>query len=51
MLPWLLKTVPGFAVAPPADFPERLDRRGFLHVLPHVHGYDGAFAARLRRVR
>jgi 16S rRNA (cytosine967-C5)-methyltransferase len=26
-----------------------LDARGMLHVLPHEHGVDGAFAARLRR--
>lgn len=25
------------------------DARGFLRVLPHEHGFDGAFAARLRR--
>ncbi len=48
---WLLKRVEGFAVAPPSDFPSRLDRRGFLHVLPQDHGFDGAFAARLRRIR
>jgi 16S rRNA (cytosine967-C5)-methyltransferase len=48
---WLLQKVPGFAVAPPSDFPVRLDKRGFLHVLPQDLGYDGAFAARLRRVR
>ena len=48
---WLLKTVPGFAVAPPSDFPLRLDKRGFLHVFPQELGYDGAFAARLRRIR
>lgn len=47
----LLKTVEGFAVAPPSDFPIRLDKRGFLHVLPQEIGYDGAFAARLRRIR
>jgi 16S rRNA C967 or C1407 C5-methylase (RsmB/RsmF family) len=22
---------------------------GFMHVLPHIHGCDGAFAARFRR--
>jgi 16S rRNA (cytosine967-C5)-methyltransferase len=48
---WLLKTVPGFAVAPPSDFPARLDRRGFLHVLPQDNGFDGSFAARLRKIR
>jgi 16S rRNA (cytosine967-C5)-methyltransferase len=48
---WLLKKISGFAVAPPSDFPMRLDKRGFLHVLPQDHGYDGAFAARLRRIR
>jgi 16S rRNA (cytosine967-C5)-methyltransferase len=30
--------------------PDVLDARGFLVVLPHIHGVDGAFAARLRRV-
>ena len=29
--------------------PECLDEQGFLRMLPHVHGTDGAFAARLRR--
>jgi 16S rRNA (cytosine967-C5)-methyltransferase len=29
--------------------PELIDERGMLRVLPHVHGFDGAFAARLRR--
>ncbi|MEO5511381.1 MAG: 16S rRNA (cytosine(967)-C(5))-methyltransferase RsmB [Longimicrobiales bacterium] len=48
---WLLQNIEGFAVAPPSDFPLRLDRRGFLHVLPQEHGFDGAFAARLRRIR
>jgi 16S rRNA (cytosine967-C5)-methyltransferase len=35
---------------PPAGVvpPETIDR-GFLRVLPHIHGSDGAFAARLRR--
>lgn len=37
--------------APPAGTvpPETIDG-GYLRVLPHVHGSDGAFAARLRRV-
>ena len=48
---WLRKMDPRFEPAPPASFPVRLDRRGQLRVLPHEHGFDGAFAARLRRVR
>jgi 16S rRNA (cytosine967-C5)-methyltransferase len=46
-----LERHPDFEEAPPsgpAGLP--LDGRGRLVVLPHVHGYDGAFAARLRRV-
>lgn len=42
----------GFAVeAPPAGAvpPECLTPEGYLTMLPHVHGTDGAFAARLRR--
>jgi 16S rRNA (cytosine967-C5)-methyltransferase len=37
--------------APPAGSvpPETIDG-GYLRVLPHIHGSDGAFAARLRRV-
>jgi 16S rRNA (cytosine967-C5)-methyltransferase len=30
----------------PADV---VDERGFMCVLPHVHGCDGAFAARFRK--
>ena len=40
---WTLEPPPAGAVPP-----ETLDR-GFLRVLPQVHGSDGAFAARLRR--
>ncbi len=29
--------------------PELVDEQGFMRVLPHVHGCDGAFAARFRR--
>jgi 16S rRNA (cytosine967-C5)-methyltransferase len=43
-LNWILEPPPDGTVAP-----ELLDR-GRLHVLPHRHGTDGAFAARLRRV-
>lgn len=42
---------PGWKLEPPpagAVPPETIDR-GFLRVLPHLHGSDGAFAARLRR--
>jgi 16S rRNA (cytosine967-C5)-methyltransferase len=35
--------------APGAVLPELLDERGCLTVYPHRHGFDGAFAARLRR--
>jgi 16S rRNA (cytosine967-C5)-methyltransferase len=27
-----------------------VDEHGFMRVLPHVHGCDGAFAARFRRI-
>lgn len=30
---------------------EVVSEEGFVATLPHVHGTDGAFAARLRRVR
>jgi 16S rRNA (cytosine967-C5)-methyltransferase len=43
-LNWILEPPPDGTVAP-----DLLDR-GRLHVLPHRHGTDGAFAARLRRV-
>lgn len=41
---WRLEPPPAGAVPP-----ETLDG-GYLRVLPHMHGTDGAFAARLRRV-
>jgi 16S rRNA (cytosine967-C5)-methyltransferase len=42
---------PEWKLEPPAAGvvpPETIDR-GFLRILPHIHGSDGAFAARLRR--
>ena len=42
---------PGWSLEPPPQGtvpPDTIDR-GFLRVLPQVHGSDGAFAARLRR--
>lgn len=41
---------PGFRVEPGARARAFVDRRGCLVVLPHESGFDGAFAARLRRV-
>lgn len=44
---------PEFSVeAPPPEAgipPQCLTPEGFLAMLPHVHGTDGAFAARMRR--
>ncbi|MDQ3244567.1 MAG: 16S rRNA (cytosine(967)-C(5))-methyltransferase RsmB [Gemmatimonadota bacterium] len=42
---------PAWVLDPPAEgvVPAEAIDRGFLRVLPHVHGSDGAFAARLRR--
>ncbi len=40
---WVLEPPPGGVV------PEAVLDRGLLRVLPHVHGTDGSFAARLRR--
>ena len=41
---------PDFRIEP-GDVPDRfLDARGCLAVLPHESGFDGAFAARMRRV-
>ena len=34
---------------PPASIPSDVLQNGCLRTLPHVHGIDGAFAARLRR--
>lgn len=46
-----LERHPEFALEPSEAVPgEYLDDQGYLAVLPHVHGFDGAFAARLRRV-
>lgn len=46
-----LGTHPDFELEapPPGDVPESVLDQGMLRVLPHVHGCDGAFAARLRR--
>jgi len=46
-----LATHPEFTLEPPAEgvVASTVLDRGFLRVLPHVHGHDGAFAARLRR--
>lgn len=44
---------PGFQVEPPGD-PELagvLDGEGFLRILPRIDGFDGAFAARMKRSR
>ena len=42
---------PEFTLEPPAEgvVDASVLDRGRLRVLPHVHGHDGAFAARLRR--
>jgi 16S rRNA (cytosine967-C5)-methyltransferase len=44
---------PEFALEPPPEgaVPQAVLDAGRLRVLPHKHGIDGAFAARLRRVR
>jgi len=46
-----LDTHPEFSLeAPPAGtVPDEVLDGGVLRVLPHVHGFDGAYAARLRR--
>ena len=46
-----LTTHAEFTVEPAGDLvpPEVLSERGFMYTLPHVHGTDGAFAARLRK--
>ena len=41
---------PGFRVEPGSGTAGFLDERGCLRVLPHESGFDGAFAARLRRM-
>ena len=41
-----------FRIDPPGDVVgDLVDGSGFLRVLPHETGFDGAFAARMRRVR
>ena len=46
-----LKRHPEFEREAPADFPPALlSPAGDLTVLPHRHGMDGAYAARLRRL-
>lgn len=47
---WLLCAQPEFELEPPAQtLPLPLDGRGFLRTLPGEQGWDGFFAARLRR--
>ena len=42
---------PEFALEPTgAVLPDYMDADGYLEILPQSHGFDGAFAARLRRV-
>jgi 16S rRNA (cytosine967-C5)-methyltransferase len=38
-----------FVLEPGHAVPDVVGADGMLRVLPHVHGVDGAFAARLRR--
>jgi 16S rRNA (cytosine967-C5)-methyltransferase len=42
-----------FRLAPPSNWHDQaqLNEHGMLVMLPHVHGFDGAFAARMERVR
>jgi 16S rRNA (cytosine967-C5)-methyltransferase len=46
-----LRTNPSFILESAAPFlpAEVVDEQGFMRVLPHVHGCDGAFAARFRK--
>jgi 16S rRNA (cytosine967-C5)-methyltransferase len=44
-----LENHPDFELDPPAGVPASMLDDGMLRLLPHVHGWDGAFAARLRR--
>jgi 16S rRNA (cytosine967-C5)-methyltransferase len=46
-----LSSTPGWTLEPPpaGTVPEDALDNGYLRVLPHKHGSDGAFAARLRR--
>lgn len=47
---FFLENHPDYRIEAPAEFDATmLDAQGMLHVLPQVHGFDGAFAARLRR--
>ncbi|MCI0437138.1 MAG: hypothetical protein L0271_26410 [Gemmatimonadetes bacterium] len=45
-----LERNPEFASMPPDTRMTGLDQDGRLRLFPHVHGFDGAFAARLRRL-
>ena len=44
-----LERHPDFKLEPSDQVDTRYMSRGMLHVAPHEHGWDGAFAARLRR--
>lgn len=47
-----LERHPNYLRRPPSDWdwPELIDEVGNLELLPHISGFDGAFAARLERV-
>lgn len=48
---WFLENYPEFKLDPAENYlPKEVCRDGFMQTLPHVHGMDGAFAARLIKI-
>ena len=47
-----LERYPEYSLKGPTEWhdPSQLNERGMLTVLPHRHGFDGAFAARMERI-
>lgn len=45
---WFLKEFPEFELEPAENYlPDEICNNGYMEILPHKHGIDGAFAARL----
>jgi 16S rRNA (cytosine967-C5)-methyltransferase len=49
---WFLENHPEFELEDAADYlPKEICRDGFMYILPHLHKIDGAFAARMKKVK
>jgi 16S rRNA (cytosine967-C5)-methyltransferase len=47
---WFLREYPEFELEPAENYvPAEVCKDGMMKIFPHIHGTDGAFAARLKR--